>query len=173
MSNANHTPFCGAGQPSEARQPKAARATRIGVLHLAAGKPTESSLRPRGWMYSPEIREPRQRKRQTAAISPTYGDDDQSGQDKSPCSTHLHHRKTNFTFVYFQNVRLLLDGALANRAHCRFSLMSLTIMSAYARVYNWRRLYPLGQETMSNSRRKFQWIETRKRNGLKREGASD
>ena len=62
-------------------------------------------------MYSPEIREPRQRKRQTAAISPTYGDDDQSGQDKSPCSTHLHSRKTNFTFVYFQNVRLLLDGA--------------------------------------------------------------
>ena len=93
-----------------------ARATRIGVLHLAAGKPTESSLRPRGWMYSPEIREPRQRKRQTAAISPTYGDDDQSGQDKSPCSTHLHNRKTNFTFVYFQNVRLLLDGALKGQA---------------------------------------------------------
>ena len=62
-------------------------------------------------MYSPEIREPWQRKRQTAAISPTYGDDDQSGQDKSPCSTHLHHRKTNFTCVYFQNVRLLLTGA--------------------------------------------------------------
>ena len=63
-------------------------------------------------MYSPEIREPRQRERQTAAISPTYGDDDQSGQDKSPCSTHLHSRKTNFTCVCFQNVRLLLDGAL-------------------------------------------------------------
>ena len=89
-----------------------ARATRIGVLHPAAGKPAESSLRPRGWMYSPEIREPWQRKRQTAAISPTYGDDDQSGQDKKPCSTHSHHRKTNFTCVYFQNVRLLLTGAV-------------------------------------------------------------
>ena len=63
-------------------------------------------------MYSPEIREPWQRKRQTAAISPTYGDDDQSGQDKKPCSTHSHHRKTNFTCVYFQNVRLLLTGAV-------------------------------------------------------------
>ena len=35
MSNAKHSPFCGAGQPSEARQPKAARAPRIGVYYLA------------------------------------------------------------------------------------------------------------------------------------------
>ena len=38
---------------------------------------------------------------------------------------------------------------------------------------HWRRLCPLGQKTMSGSRRKFQWIETRKRNGLKGDGASD
>ena len=61
-----------------------ARATRIGVLHLEAGKPTESSLRTREWVRCPEIRGPRQRKRQTAAISPTYRDNDQPGQDENP-----------------------------------------------------------------------------------------
>ena len=66
--------------PARAR----ARATRIGVLHLEAGKPTESSLRTRGWVCCPAIRGSRQRKRQTAALSPTYGDDDQPGQDENP-----------------------------------------------------------------------------------------
>ena len=32
---------------------------------------------------------------------------------------------------------------------------------------------PFGPKTMSGSRRKFQWIETRKRNGLKGDGASN
>ena len=113
-----------------------ARATRIGVLHLAAGKPTESSLRPRGWMYSPEIREPRQRKRQTAAISPTYGDDNQSGQDKSPCSTHLHHRKTNFTFVCFQNVRLLLGGAQLSATRTNPYALTLPISRSTSHLYH-------------------------------------
>ena len=66
--------------PARAR----ARATRLGVLHLEAGKPTESSLRTRGWVCCLVICGPRHRKRQTAALSPTYRDDDQPGQDENP-----------------------------------------------------------------------------------------
>ena len=54
---------------------------------------------------------------------------------------------------------------LANRAHCRFSLMSLTIMSAYARVY-------IGVDFALWAKKLCQKAEE-SFNGSKRESATD
>ena len=65
--------------------------------------------------YCTTIRQTRTRESQKNTVSPTYGDDGLAGMhapERKPFATRSESgAKTDFSRVYFQNVRLLLAGA--------------------------------------------------------------
>jgi hypothetical protein len=69
------------------------------------------------WEYCTKIRDARARKLQHAAVSATYQNCGSAESSDSRRKTHCHQNKTDakadFSRVYFQNVRLLLDGAVS------------------------------------------------------------